>query len=360
MRLEIDLGAIGDNARAVVERCAAHGLRVVGVTKGCCGQPAVARAMLDGGVVMLGDSRLDHVRRMRAAGIAAEMMLLRLPCPSRAEEVVALTEASLNTEPLTVRALSDQAVCRGLTHRVVLMVDVGDRREGVMPDRAVPTAKAFAACPGIELWGVGTNVACLSGVLPSVENSQLLLDVAREVERALGIRLAVVSGGSTATLKLLEQGQLPPGISQLRIGEAILLGTDTAHQRAVPGLRTDAFTLRGEVIELQKKPSRPEGILGRDAMGQQPHFADRGRRWRAIVALGEQDLRTGGLRPWPEGMTIIGASSDHLVVDVTEADPQPAVGSEIAFALDYGAMATGMASMGLQKIVRRERQPGEI
>ncbi len=351
MRIEVNTQTIHQNARILVEFCAAHGIQVAGVTKACCGHPDVAWAMLAGGVAMLADSRLDNIRRMRAAGIAGPFMLLRLPALSEVNDVVALTQVSLNTEVETVRALSQAARAQGVVHRVILMVDVGDRREGVMPDQAVATAREMAALPDISLIGVGTNLRCVGGVLPTRENTQMLVDVAEEIERRLGLRLEIISGGQTTSLTLLQPGHMPPRVNQLRVGEGILLGYDSATDWSLPGMRRDGVTVWGEVIELKTKPSLPAGTVLKDAFGRTPQWEDRGLRLRAILALGNQDLRTEGLRPRRPGVAVVGASSDHLIVDATDAVPPLRLGEELGFELDYAALATVMTNHNRVQVV---------
>jgi len=352
VRIEVDCERIRRNTEAIVALCAPRGIEVVGVTKACCGHPEVAKAMLAGGVSVLAESRLNNVRRLRQAGIQADIMLLRLPRLSEVEEVLTLTQISLNSEIETVRALSQAAQARGLIHRVILAVETGDRREGVMPEEAIDAAREMLRLPGIELIGVGTNVGCIGGVLPTPENTQLLVDVAETIERALGFRLQVISGGHTASLALVERGEMPPRVNQLRIGEGILLGVDTSGNWPLPCPYQDAFKVVAEVIEVKTKPSLPEGPITIDAFGRTPHWEDHGLRRRAILAMGEQDLRIDGLRPKHPGVTIVGASSDHLVVDVTEADPPVFLGEELEFEPIYAAVATAMASIGVTKIIK--------
>jgi predicted amino acid racemase len=80
-------------------------------------------------------------------------------------------------------------------------------------------------------------------------------------------------------------------------------------------------------------------------------WPDLGVRRRAIVALGEIDLRTSSLRPMRPGVTVVGASSDHLVLDVTEADPCVQLGEELGFDTLYPAVSTGWASSCTTKVV---------
>jgi ornithine racemase len=309
--------------------------------------------MLAGGVAQLADSRLSNVQRMRDAGIDADVLLLRLPLLSEAEDVVTLTQYSLNSEIDAVRALSRAAKSLGRRHGVVLMVETGDRREGVMPEDAVATATDMASLPCIDLVGVGTNLSCIGGVLCTRENQQLVVDVAEQVEQALGGTLHWVSGGHTGSLPWVMRGALPPRINHLRIGEAILIGTEQSTSCELPIPHRDAFTVFAEVIELKTKPSLPEGPIGPDAFMNIPHWEDLGPRRRAILAIGEHDLRTNCLLPVRTGVSIVGASSDHLVVDVSEADPPVQLGEELEFNVLYAAMATAWASTCMGKAVKR-------
>lgn len=349
-RIEIYPGRIEENARSVVNECARWGIAVTGVTKGACGHPAVAGAMLHGGVSMLADSRLVNLAGLRRAGITTELMLIRLPSPSELDELVSLADHSLNSEPEVIRAIGERAAAIGRMHRVTLMVDVGERREGLMPERVRSVCRQIASFKGVRLEALGTNVACLSGVLPTRENVQVLVDLAAGVGRELGFPVGV-SGGNTATTILMESGEMPAGVTHLRIGEAILNGTDTSNQRVVPGTRSDTFRLVAEVIEVQHKPSRPEGPTGVDAFGLKPAFVDRGVRLRAIAAVGKQDVEIGGLKPCDPGVSIIGASSDHLILDVTDAAAPVRPGGFVEFWVQYPAMLRLMTSEYVEKAV---------
>jgi predicted amino acid racemase len=354
MRIEVDCARLQRNTEAIIKLCAPQGIEVVGVTKACCGHPDVARAMLAGGASMLAESRLSNVRRLRQDGIDAEVMLLRLPGLSEADEVVRMTQISLNSQVETVRALSRAASAQGITHRVILMVETGDRREGVMPERAVEVARAMASLPNIELVGMGANTTCIGGVLPTRENTQILVEVAESVEYRLGIRFQTISAGNSASLALLLRGEMPPRANQLRIGGAILTGeVDSTGDwpEALP--HQDAFTVFAEVIEVETKPSVPEGRLAPNAFGEIPQWPDLGLRKRAILALGRQDLQVESLLPRRPGVTILGASSDHLVLDVTEAAPPVKLGEELEFRPLYGSVATGMSSSVAKQVIKK-------
>jgi predicted amino acid racemase len=358
MRIEVDCQRIQRNTRAIVEMCAPLGIEIVGATKACCGHPEVARAILAGGASMLAESRLRNVLRLRRAGIEADVMMLRLPSLSQVDDVVSLTEVSLNTQLDTVRALSQAAQRQATRHQVILMVETGDRREGLMPDDVLPVARAVAGLPNIDLIGLGGNTTCIAGVLPTEENTSLLVDLAEDVEQALGIRLPCISAGNSASLALVLREEMPTRATQLRIGGAILIGeVDSTGDWPAALPHKNAFTVWAEVIEVETKPSVPEGPVAPNAFGEIPQWTDLGPRRRAILAMGRQDIQVESLVPHRTGVTILGASSDHLVLDVTEAKPPVRLGDDLSFRALYGAVATGMASRAATQIVRSNSDP---
>ena len=358
MRIVCDCEKIRRNAAAIVALCAPQGIAVVGVTKCVCGEPEVGRAMLAGGCTMLAESRLDNIRRLRAGGIEAPVMLLRLPALSEVDEVVALAGCSLVSEVETARALAAAAERQGVVHRALLMVETGDRREGVMPADAAGTARALEGLPGLELAGLATTLNCLCGVLPTPRHQQDFTDTLDEVEAALGRRLEVVSGGHSGNLHLIKAGQVPARFDQVRVGEAILTGTDFSTWADLGAPHQDTFKVYAEVIEVKDKPSAPDGAVGRDAFMRVHEWPDRGVRRRAILALGEIDLDTASLKPLRAGVEVVGSSSDHFVLDVTDARPPVRLGEEREFDTVYPAVSTGWSSPVTTKVVLPMRAPG--
>ncbi|MDJ0868157.1 MAG: alanine/ornithine racemase family PLP-dependent enzyme [Myxococcota bacterium] len=349
--LTIDLRAVERNARAVVALCGRHGIAVTGVTKCTCGSPAVARAMLRGGVTSIGESRMENVQRLRAAGVDAPLMMLRIPPLSRVHEVAASVDLSLNSELAVLAGLSEAAARRGRRHPVIVMVDLGDLREGVWPDDVLPFAREVLALEGIRLVGLGANLTCYGGVIPTAENMARLVRRAEAVEKTHDVQLPWLSGGNSSALGLIAAGSMPARINHVRIGEAILLGRETVRRDPVPGTVQDAFRLYGEVIERKEKPSMPIGPRGRDAFGRATAFEDRGERPRALVNLGREDVDVEGLTPVDGRLTLLGATSDYLVLDVGEAR-ELRVGDEVAFAPSYGALLAAMDSEYVEKRYR--------
>jgi ornithine racemase len=341
-RISIDINKIRHNASVLTNLCRQQGIQVAGVVKGVCGMPEVAQAMLAGGVTMLGDSRLENMHKL--AFLKAPRLMLRLPMLSQAAEVVAHTDLSLNSEIKTVEALDRAARKQGRIHDIVLMVELGDLREGIPLPLLPQMAKKILSLKGVHLRGLGTNLTCYGGVIPDSENLGALAQAARHLQEELGITLDIVSGGNSSSLYLLEKGMMPAGINQLRLGDSILLGREAAFGQPVAGAREDTFTLFAEVIEVLEKASLPTGQIGRDAFGKTPVFTDRGLRKRAILAVGRQDVHPENLTPLAAGLHILGASSDHLIMDISDADIQYAVGDPVAFRPTYAGMLQLMTS----------------
>ncbi len=357
-KITIDLERIERNARTVVLACGSAGIEVFGVTKGTCGMPQVARAMLRGGVIGIGESRFENIRRLRASGIDCPILLLRSPPLSRVEEVITSVDISLNSELAIIEELSRVAGRMSKIQDIILMVDLGDLREGIWPDDLVPTVEKVLALPNVRIVGLGTNLTCFGAILPTEENMGALAEHARGLERSFGLVLRYVSGGNSSSLPLVLSGRMPAGVNNLRIGEAILQGgRDTFLDQPWPELDRDAFRLTGELLEVKTKPSVPIGRMGLDAFGRKPVFEDKGDRLRGILNLGREDVVVEGLTPVDPGMAVLGASSDHLVIDLTGAEPAPEVGSLVSFHMNYGALLAAMTSEYVEKEPIRGRAP---
>jgi predicted amino acid racemase/arginase family enzyme len=345
----IDLETIEKNARAVCSLCSENGISVSAVTKVTCGSPRVARALLRGGAAGIGESRIENCHRLRASGIIAPLLLLRIPPLSEAAEIVSSVDLSLNSELPVIRALNLEAEKQGRIHDIILMIDLGDLREGVLPADLLPAAEEIIDMPAIRLRGIGTNLTCYGGVIPTRSNLQELVDYAHRIEDAFDYHVDTISGGNSSSLPLLLSGEMPKEINHLRIGEAILLGRETVERTPWPGTSQRAFHISAEIIELKKKPSLPIGRTGQDAFGNRPVFEDRGTMLRAILNIGREDVDIDGLSPSDERISILGASSDHLLADVTAIAESTALGGEISFLPSYSSLLAAMTSSYVEK-----------
>ena len=350
----IDLDKIEHNAGIVVNLCRAHGIDVTGVTKATQGDPEVAAAMIRGGVTSIGEARIKSIERLTTAGIEVPFILLTAPSLSEVESIIEVADISLNSELSVLSDLSAAALATGKVQEVLIMVELGDLREGVLPEELDGFVQQARAFPGIRIKGIGANLSCFGGIVPSTENMNRLVQLAVQVEQATGVGLDWISGANSSALKLIASGAMPRKINHARIGEAILLGRETTHRKPWPDTHQDAFLLHAEVVEEKKKPSLPIGERAEDAFGQIPTFEDHGDIDRAILNIGREDVNIEGLIPLDTRLRVLGGTSEYLIVDVTGADGAIAIGDEIVFSLNYAALVASMASSYVEKRYFRE------
>lgn len=353
-RLEIFPDRIAQNAGLVVRLCHDHCIQVAAVTKVVAAHPAVVQVFEQCGVDILADSRLENLAQIKNGGCSLPLMLLRIPAASQAAHVVQIADISLNSSVTTIQKLSQAAVQLNRLHKIILMVDLGDLREGLWPDRVVAVLRQIKGLPSLEVIGLGSNLMCYGGIIPTQEKMQMLVALRDQCRLETGMALDILNGGNSANLPLLASGKMPAEINQLRIGETILLGRSVIDRSPWPDTRQDTFRIVAEIVELERKPSRPIGLQGQDAFGSIPNFIDRGNRLRAICNIGRQDVVIDNLQPEDSGIIILGGSSDHLILDIEESSQQYQIGDEIALLPGYAALLAASTSRYVQKVVVRK------
>lgn len=344
-RIEITLSQIQHNARMLCNLYGEQGISLMGVSKAVLGEPLIAQAMIQGGVKFIADSRLENIQRMKRAGISTQFVLLRTPL-SQAESIVEDVNISLNTEIETIEKLNYYASLQHKIHQIILMVEMGDLREGILPCDISPLINKVLSLSHIKIAGLGCNLACYGGIKPDNQKMLQLSALTEAMEQEFQINLPLVSGGNSANYEWYKSSKNIGRINNLRLGESILLGCETVNGQTIPKLQTNAFKLIAEVIESKLKPSLPFGEIGRDAFGNIPVFQNRGLHHRAIIALGKQDTLISGLST-NQDLEILGSSSDHLVLDSKSSALK--VGMGVNFNLDYGSLLAAMTSPLIKK-----------
>lgn len=320
----------------------------VGVVKVFNGSIEVVETMIDGGIKIIGDSRLKNIKRY--AHIPIKKMLIRLPMISQIKDLVELVDISLNSEIEVIKVISKESERLNKTHEVILMIEVGDLREGIYYEKEIiQTVKRVSKLPGIKLKGLGTNLNCFGSINPTRKNLDKLLKIRDMIKQELDVNLEVISGGNSGSLALIKKGEMPKGINQLRIGTAFFFGLIENSLKRIPKTHDDAFKLIAEIIEIKEKPSKPYGETGVDAFRNTPTFEDKGIRKRAICAIGRQDTDSKFLYPEDEEIEILGSSSDHLMLDITDCGNHYCVGDRVSFILDYMSLLKGMTSIHVMK-----------
>lgn len=347
-RVEVNLNKLKENANFLAKLSEKHGIKIMGVTKCFCAIPELSKALIEGGVEYIADSRIENLIKLKDLNV--KKVLLRIPMQSEAELVAKYADYSQNSELETLKLLGAKALEIGKIHKVILMVDLGDLREGIWPEDVDGFVAEAIKIEGIKIVGFGVNLTCYGGVIPDENNLGRLVEIAKKMQEKYDLDLEIISGGNSSSLYLLLENRLPKGINNLRFGEALLLGRETAFGNFVNGLHKDVFILKAEIIELKEKPSVPIGNIGMDAFGQKPHFEDKGIMKRAIVAMGRQDIDPSELIPLDQDISIVGASSDHTILDVTHSKREYKVGDTVEFVMEYGALLRAMTSEYVKKV----------
>jgi len=360
----IDLNALHQNLRTISGWLEGHGASWTVVTKALCGHPQTLRALRLLGVRSMADSRIENLAVGTEVARDVERWYLRLPQLSAVDDVVRLADVSLNTESEVIRALSDAAGRLDRVHRVVIMVELGDLREGILPGTLVNFYRKILDLPNVEVLGIGAQLGCLAGAVPTIDQFAQLALYHELLELKFERRLPIISAGSTVSLSLLLEGRLPRKINHFRIGEALFLGTDLVHGGVLQGLRDDVVFLEAEIADITEKSLVPLGETGAHtpfAPVAQPkapngddaahHHGPGERGYRALVTVGQLDTDVAGLTPVDPHHAVAGGSSDITVVNLGRNPGGLKVGDTLRFRLDYAAFVRLMSSRYVERRV---------
>lgn len=336
-KLIIDINKLKENLEWLLQQCHSQGIGVAVVTKVFCADERICNMIDASDADFFADSRIQN---LEAICTKKPKQLLRIPMQSEIEFVVRTADITMQSSIETIRLSAEAAKAAGLRHKIILMVDLGDLREGIFNKdecQIIKAAEAILSSENLELYGVGTNLTCYGGILPDEENLGRLLEIVNMLRERFNTPIPIVSGGNSSMMTMINEDRIPCGITQLRLGESFVLGNDTSTGLPMKELHTDCFVLEAELIEVQKKPSKPIGTSGLNAFGERVSFEDLGEMIRGILAIGRQDVDPDGLTCLESGVEILGASSDHLIVNLSNAK-EHRVGDTLKFIPSYGAL----------------------
>lgn len=354
-KLVIDLSKLKNNIEKVRIMCQDKGVEIAGVIKGCTGILECAEQFERAGCRFIASSRLEQLEPLKAYGIQTPLMMIRIPMLSEVADVVKITDISLNSEVEVLKALNKQAGLQDKKHKVIIMADLGDLREGFWDRDELVEAALMVENDlyNLQLAGVGTNLGCYGSIAATPEKLQELVEIAEAIEEKIGRELEFISGGATSSLPRIIEDNMPSRVNLLRVGEAILLAKDLQDLWGydMSYMYKDAFTLRAEIIEVKNKPTHPVGEITYDAFGNTPEYVDRGIRKRALIALGKVDYGAPeDLVPMERGVEVLGASSDHTILDIEDAENALKVGDIVEFCLSYSNIVYVTNSGNVEKV----------
>lgn len=354
-QLIIDLDKLRHNIEKIQLMCRDSGVELAGVIKGFTGLPKCVEQFERAGCSFIASSRIDQLENLKERGIQTPLMLIRIPMISEAVDIVGTVDISLNSEVSVLKELDRQAGLQDIKHKVILMIDLGDLREGFWGTDDLISAAVMVEneLHNLELAGVGTNLGCYGSVAATVEKMEELAAAAEAVESVIGRELEIISGGGGNILGRIADKDMPARINQVRVGETLLLARDMEDLWGydMSFMHRDVFTLRAEVIEVKTKPTYPVGEIAYDAFSHKCEYEDHGIRKRALLGVGRIDYGDiTEIVPRVSGIEVIGASSDHTIIDIEDYDGELKVGDILEFDLIYSAMVYACSSNNVNKV----------
>ncbi|RZJ34370.1 MAG: alanine/ornithine racemase family PLP-dependent enzyme, partial [Chryseobacterium sp.] len=333
------------------------------VAKLLCGNEKFLKYLLEISDKEICDSRLTNLRHIKELSPKTKTVYIKPPAKRLVRNIVKYADVSFNTELDTIKALSIEAIKQNKIHKIVIMVEMGELREGIMVKNLSQFYGEAIKIPNIEIVGIGTNLNCLNGILPD-EKKLIKLNRFKEIlEETHQTKIPFISAGSSVTIPLLFNQKIPEGINHFRVGETLFFGTDVYNDSVIRGMYQDVFKLTLEIIEIVEKPMIPAGNAGTNLTGETPLHDDNNRgktSVRAIVDAGILDIDPKNTSPISSGMKIIGASSDMMILDLEDNSNDYHVGDTIDFSMNYMAVLRAMNSEYVDKIIDHKTDVNQL
>lgn len=326
------------------------------VTKMLCGNRDYLQELLKLNIKQVCDSRVSNLKRIKQINPEIETIYIKPPAKRAVKSIVQYADISMNTEVETIKLLSEEAQKQDRIHKVIIMIEMGELREGIMRDDLIDFYHQIFKLKNIQVVGIGTNLSCLYGVLPNHDKLIQLSLYQQLIEAKFNKKMQYVSGGSSVTIPLIFKNLLPKGINHFRVGETLYLGTDVYNNKPLKKMATDAFLLYAEIIELIEKPQKPDGEMGTNVDGNSVTFDESlaGKTsYRALIDIGLLDVDEKHLMPNDPNISIVGCSSDMFVIDLDDNIKNYKVGDLLEFKLDYMGTLRILNSKYIDKRVTR-------
>lgn len=309
------------------------------VSKVLCGNILYIKEIISLGVREIHDSRISNLKKIKAIDADIQTVYIKPPAKSNIESIVRYADVSCNTEIYTIELLSKEAQKQGKIHKIVIMIEMGDLREGVMGEELIEFYGTILKLPNIEILGIGTNLNCLSGIMPTQDKLIQLSLYKQLIESKFNIKIPWVSGGTSVAIPLILKNARPMAVNHFRIGEALFFGKDLFTGETIEGMHNDVFKLYAQIIEITEKPDMPTGEIGENVAGNT--FSRNGvddfgaTSLRAILDIGLLDMQPQYIQPEDSEINIIDASSDMMVVDISNSDKKYKIGDFVSFKIQY-------------------------
>jgi predicted amino acid racemase len=357
-KLRIYSDRIINNISKMNEYCQKYNKKWTFVTKVLGGYKPILEKILNPDVILgthsIGDSRVSSLRTIKKINPKLVTMYLKPPSSSYIKSIVKYADISLNTEFSTIQKLNEEAKNQNKIHKIIIMIEMGELREGVVREKFLNFYSKVFNLSNIEVIGIGTNLGCMYGIEPTFDKLIQLSLYEQLIEIKFKRDLKLVSGGSSITLPLLGKGKVPEGVNHLRIGEAIFLGTSPLTNKKFSNLSTNAFEFDSTIVEFEKKEKIPDGVIGDGNVGHTnitTSSTESIMEYKAVLDFGVVDVDINNINPKNQGAQFVGTTSDLTVYSLGEKPKKYKTGKYMRFSPDYMAVARLMSSKFIEKEV---------
>jgi D-serine deaminase-like pyridoxal phosphate-dependent protein len=245
--LLLDLDAFAFNLKKMADHCkqAGCGFRPHAKTHKC---PEIGKRQVASGALGVSAATVPEVQSMVAAGIRGVLLTSPIVERGKIARMVDLVkrggEVMLSvTHPREGELLAEAAEAAGVTVDVLVDLDVGDGRTGILPGKpAVDLALLMAKRKSLRVRGVQAYSGRSSHTRGFEKRSQVSREaMAQAVEThdliaKAGLEAPIVSGGSTGTYNIDSEIK---GVSELQVGSYIFMDVQ---YRGIGGKSGDVYT----------------------------------------------------------------------------------------------------------------------
>ncbi len=359
--LVINTKKIQNNIKVLSTYFEEHNIEWSLVTKVFSGDKEFLKKVLTDDVIeninSIGDSRLTSLKNLKEVNPNMRTIYIKPPAKVYVDEVVKYADISLNSSYNTIKALNAAAKKNGIVHEIIIMVELGELREGVQRSELMDFCEKVFELSNINVIGIGSNLGCMYGVEPSYDKLLQLSLYEELISAKFNRDLKLVSGGTSITLPLIENKTIPKDINHFRVGEAAFFGISPLNNEQFMDLSIDTFEFRANIIELEEKKIVPEGVISDGNIGHSAEFNEEDQSEtsiKAILDFGLLDVEKDDIESIDNDLKFVGITSDMLVVDIgnnktKEGKKKYSIGDKIKFKPNYMGVARLLNSKFIEK-----------
>lgn len=232
--LVLDLDAFEANLRVVAEQCqrTGCGFRPHAKTHKC---PEIARRQVAVGALGVSAATVSEAEALVAAGIRGVLLTSPIVERGKIARMVDLVRQGGSVllavgHPREGELLAEAAEAARVTLDLLVDVDVGDRRTGILPGQpALELAQFLAKHRSLRVVGVQAYAGHASHAVGFEKREKVSREAmgkaveTRELLTKAGLEARILSGGSTGTYNI---DSTIPGVTELQVGSYIFMDVD--------------------------------------------------------------------------------------------------------------------------------------